>query len=335
MQLVNTQLHSDRGLQPRVTPLCVGGTTGNLSWRGKPLDPAALRAADIFPRIVNQSFHAMFMEHARSMFPAAGAHDISVSVAHFYDTFTFALCSEAVDEHNGAYGKARFRRSGLLPNNSTPTSSHVNMATALESLDTMPRLRPSLWVKGGLDADGRQLVRRSGEIVAVFSAVIDVDDAVSGVCVEHEVDLLLLNYHRPLARRKVFKSTRLSRQQAEWTAEARQVAFEKAVQYGSVEVFGGCIPLPVDAGHEYMAADVVILSEEFAIMPANGRILGVADIYPCFAQARSAVCPGVYGAVERLPTELSDDDFLRTYTVLASRQSLLNHAYLLRAAPRL
>ena len=130
-------------------------------------------------------------------------------------------------------------------------------------------------------------------------------------------------------------ATRLSRRQAAMTAEERQAAFAEAVLYGSNEVFGGCIPFhSVD---EYMAADVDILFEEFAIaiIPANGSILGVADMYPCFAQARSAVCPGVYGAVERLPTELSDQAFLQKYTVLASRQSLLNHAYLLRAAPRL
>ncbi len=250
---------------------------------------------------------------------AVDADVVGYCLQRFYKGFVFQIDAAAAERQDDeSYTRRRFKYSHLEPRPKHPaTSRQYQRALTANFTVAASGARHVLWVRQP------PAVRRSAEIVGVAAVQVQLRSRMDHSLFSDTVDIMYLNYHTAVVPATDFKPTRLSRDRLALPPGARAAAFADCLLHGCVDACGGDIPMPVDASHSYVAADLVTLSEEYKVVATATSVVGVPDMHYVFK-------PESYP--DHTPPGLSDVEFTAKYGI--ARLAADNHAYYFRAGPR-
>ena len=203
-------------------------------------------------------------------------------------------------------GRKRFRTDGLMPFSPHASEFVATMAVLTENYAVRPSVFNNVWLSSTPGVDDGLFV--SGEIHAACSVRV-----AASKC----VDCFIVQLHKPSARaREAVKPSRPT-----LDGEAVDSQRQRAALYG-----GECGRYPVNAYHDFISADVVVLSNTVVVVPVSA-VLRRADMVPVCGQQNI----GAYDGHETLGRVVNEHgnvvDFvrplmLRGYPRLSSKRLL-------------
>ena len=202
-------------------------------------------------------------------------------------------------------GRRRFRLTDLLPFNEHAAEEQTYMAMKTEGYTRRPPKFNNVWLSPAPE-DANALLQ-SGEIYAAVRVQ---------VAERKNVDCFIVMYHVPTSRARGDVKVGRPRLEGEAPTSPRQ----RAALYG-----GECGLYPVDAYHEDIPADVVVLSNNVAVVPVSA-VRRRADIVPVLCARQDEVYPEHVTEGKRMVgaivSEVNRPLLLRAYPRLAAKRLL-------------